>query len=91
MFVKVIRWKVVRNEKEILERDWTMEKVYDCESASISPQMITGEGGEQLMDLVLLFSDGRNAVESFPVMGDKTAVSIFYMNSQGKTVERYTY
>lgn len=93
MFVKLKNWNVKKgNDGTIIYQELTDESLHDVEKAFISPNTESGYDEEPITHMCLeMYSRGIRDIISFPIEQSNHVTEIYFMNSEGKTIDRYIY
>lgn len=91
MFVKVRKFNVRKGEDgTVIYGDLLEDTVYNPLSAKL--ESVPPEEGKDIGEMSLLMDFGRvSRVLHFPWEDKEFVTEVYYMNENGKTVERYVY
>ena len=93
MFIKIKNWKVRKGEDgTIIYNDLLDESLHDVEKAVIAP-LHEGLEDKDIVTHMNLETVSKGVTEciTFPCEQDERVTEIFFMNDQGKTIDRYVY
>ena len=91
MFVKVIQRHIEKGDGIISVGKWMNEVTYDTVKAELEP-LPPDEGCDNgRMLLTLDIGKGEPERIYFPWEANNIRTEVYYMNDQGKTIERYVY
>lgn len=92
MYVKVMRWKVTKGEhRTVIYDECTEQIMYEVKSAELQtcPPDENMETGN--MRLVLDVGEPDPKLVYFPWEAPDALTEVYYMNNEGKTIERFVY